>query len=73
VQSTGRIFGFAVGLGAIDSGMCEMLHEFFGVGSVTRSPRRRAHYDDEIAFAVRSTRALVEVIVPFMDEHLPAS
>jgi hypothetical protein len=66
-------FIFAVGLGAIDAGMCDVLHAFFGVGSVTCSPRRKAHYDDEVTFAVRSARELVEVVVPFMDEHLPAS
>jgi hypothetical protein len=70
---TDTIFTFAVGLGASDAGMCEALVDFFGVGRITHSPRRETHYDDEVAFAVRSTRALVEVIVPFMDEHLTAS
>lgn len=69
----GRRFTFAVGLGAADAGMCETLHTFFGVGNVTVSPRRKEHYDDEVTFAVRSIRDLAEVIVPFMDEHLPAS
>ena len=50
-----------------------MSREFFGVGSVRRSARRKPHYDDEVAFVVGSARELVEVIVPFMDEHLPAS
>ena len=70
---TDAIFTFAVGLGASDAGMCEALVDFFGVGRITHSPRRKPHYDDEVAFAVRSTRALVEVIVPFMDEHMTAS
>ncbi len=69
----GSRFIFAVGLGATDSGMCGMLREFFGVGTITRSPRRKEHYDDEVTYGVRSTRALVDVIVPFMDEHLPPS
>lgn len=66
-------FTFAVGLGASDVGMCELMHDFFGVGSIVRSPRRREHYDDEAAYTVQSMRALVEVVVPFMDEHLPPS
>lgn len=69
----GRRFTFAIGLGATDAGSCELLRTFFGVGSVRRSPRRKPHYDDEVAFVVGSARELVEVIVPFMDEHLPAS
>jgi len=53
--------------------MCGLLSAFFAVGSITRSPRRKSHYDDEVAFVVGSARELVEVIVPFMDEHLPPS
>lgn len=37
------------------------------------SPRRKKHYDDEVNYAVQSLRELVEMVVPFMDEHLPAS
>ena len=40
---------------------------------VRRYPGARAHYDDEITFTVRSLVDLVQVIIPFMDEHLPAS
>lgn len=70
---SGPRYRFSVGLGACDAGTCEMLHEFFGVGSLHRSPRRKPHYDDEVTYAVRSARELVEVVVPFMDEHLLAS
>ncbi len=66
-------FTFAVGLGALDEGMCRGLQSFLGVGHVTAFARRQAHYDDEVCFAVRSLRELVEVVVPFMDEHLPPS
>jgi hypothetical protein len=62
-----------VGLGATDSSTCEALRTFFGVGTLHWSPRRRDHYDDEAAFHVRALRDLVEVVVPFMDEHLPPS
>src|SRR5262245_9938993 len=31
------------------------------------------HYDDEVQFTVQATRELVEVVVPFMDAHLPES
>lgn len=71
--SDDRRFVFSVGLGASDIGMCEMLLAFFGVGSITYFPRRKPHYDDEVAFFVGSARELVEVVVPFMDEHLSAS
>lgn len=70
---SGRSFRFAVGLGATDGVVCEELHRFFGVGSIITSPRRRAHYDDEIAYHVQALPDLVEVVVPFMDAHLPAS
>jgi hypothetical protein len=67
------VFRFAVGLGATDAGMCEFMLEFFGVGHIWTSPRRKAHYDDEVTYAVQSQSDLIEVIVPFMDEHLPDS
>ncbi len=51
--------------------MCELARAAFGVGGIVRSPRRKAHYDDEVAFQVQSLWDLVEVVVPFMDEHLP--
>jgi hypothetical protein len=66
-------FTFAVALGATDASTCVALHAFFGVGSVTWWRRRKAHYDDEVTFAVRSTRALLETVVTFMDAHLPRS
>jgi hypothetical protein len=50
-----------------------MLHQFFAVGHVRRYTRRKAHYDDEVHYCVRKLRDLVEVVVPFMDEHLPPS
>lgn len=66
-------FVFAVGLGAVDSCTCEMLHRFLGVGSIHHSPRRKPHYDDEVTFAVQSMRDHLAVTIPFMDEHLPES
>jgi hypothetical protein len=68
-----RTFAFAVALGASDAGTCEQLHEFFGVGHVRWYPRRKAHYDDEVVFVVRRLRDLLDVVVPFMDEHLRPS
>jgi hypothetical protein len=68
-----RRFRFAVGLGATDGGMCDALRNHLGVGRIVRSPRRKPHYDDEVQFSVQSTRELVEVVVPFMDAHLPES
>jgi hypothetical protein len=66
-------FAFAVGLGATDREMCELLRAFLGVGRVRWYPRRQPHYDDEVVYAVRAFGDLIEVVVPFMDEHLPAS
>ena len=66
-------FTFAVHVGAVDARLCEELRSWFGVGHVYWYRRRKPHYDDEARFAVRRTRDLVEVIVPFMDEHLPPS
>jgi hypothetical protein len=62
-----------VALGADDQEMVDLLHEALGCGRVTWRPRRRPHFDDEVTFTVRRMRDLVEVIVPFMDEHLPPS
>jgi len=68
-----RTFRCSVALGATDASMCSLLHEFLQVGRVRRYPRRRDHYDDEIVWVVSSLLELVHVVVPFLDEHLPAS
>ncbi|HUS61508.1 MAG TPA: hypothetical protein VMY34_04875 [Acidimicrobiales bacterium] len=49
---------------------CQALYEFFGVGHVRVYVRRQPHYDDEVSYVVTKTRDLLDVIVPFMDEHL---
>jgi hypothetical protein len=64
-------FGFAVALGATDAAACELLQEFFGVGHVRWYARRKEHYDDEVQFTVGALVDLVNVVVPFMDVHLP--
>jgi hypothetical protein len=66
-------FTFAVGLGALDGATSVGIQNYLGAGSLVRSPRRRAHYDDEVTFAIQSLRDHVAVTVPFMDEHLPES
>ena len=71
--STKRAHTFAVMLAEVDALSCELLRSFFGVGSVYHYPRRKAHFDDFVLFQVRKTADLVQVIVPFMDEHLPPS
>jgi hypothetical protein len=53
--------------------MCELMRDLFGVGIIVHSPRRKSHYDDEVQFTIQATRDLVEVVVPFMDVHLPPS
>lgn len=68
-----RGFVFEVGLGATDAATCEVLRAVLGCGRIFRSPRRRAHYDDEVVLNVRPLRELIEVVVPFMDHFLPAS
>ncbi|CAN5650797.1 hypothetical protein BH20ACT1_BH20ACT1_00550 [soil metagenome] len=72
-SGTPASFRFAVGLGAADTHVYLALREHLGVGHIIYAPRRQAHYDDEVCFAVRSLPELVGVIVPFMDEHLPPS
>lgn len=37
------------------------------------SPRRKAHYDDEVIFSVQSMRDHLAATIPFMDAHLPES
>lgn len=66
-------FAFAVALGNEDRATCELLQTFFGIGVVRVYPRRKEHYDDEAVYRVQRLVDLVEVIVPFMDEHLPPS
>jgi hypothetical protein len=66
-------FRFAVALGTTDAETCHMLAAFFGVGSLTEWPRRKAHYQDEISFIIQSLRDHLAVTIPFMDEHLPES
>ena len=68
-----RRFRFAVHLGATDASMCWYFAALLGVGHVNNYRRRRPHYDDETVYAVTSLPDLVEVVVPFMDEHLPPS
>lgn len=53
--------------------MCQAFQDFLGVGHVYWYPRRKPHYDDEAIFQVRKRSDLVEVVVPFMDAHLPQS
>lgn len=69
----GTRFALAIGLGAADSDTCELLRGVVGVGRVTTSPRRQAHFDDEVTWKVQSLADLVDVVVPFMDEHLAPS
>jgi hypothetical protein len=66
-------FAFAVSLGATDESMCDALRTFLGVGRVRTYPRCKKHYDDEVVFVVRRVRDLIEVVAPFLDEHLRPS
>lgn len=69
----GTRFAFAVGLSASDDVSCELLLAFFGVGHIHRSARRQAHQDDAACFTIGALPELIQVVVPFMDEHLPGS
>jgi hypothetical protein len=66
-------FGFVIALASLDSSVCDTVHEFLEVGTVAIYPRRKAHYCDVVVYQVRSLSDLVNTVVPFMDEHLPAS
>lgn len=70
---TGERFRFAVALGAHDLRTCELLRDFLGVGTVRVYARRAVQNDDEAIFAVQAIDDLVDVVVPFLDEHLPPS
>ena len=70
---SGSRYAFAVGLGAADASSCEFLADVFGAGRVSLSPRRQPHYDDEVTFRVDRLSDLIDVVIPFMDEHLPPS
>jgi hypothetical protein len=70
---SGRRFFFAIGLGASDASTCELLVQFFGGGAVYCSPPRKAGNDGEVNYRVLRLSDLVDVVVPFMDEHLPPS
>jgi LAGLIDADG endonuclease len=71
--TTNLTFRFAVALGATDGASCEALHRFLGVGHIAWARRRQPHHDDVVIYSVQAQRELLEVIVPFMDEHLPES
>ena len=66
-------FAFAIGLGAVDAASLEFVHRVLGCGRFVYHSRRKPHYDDEMAFVVSRLADLVNVVVPFMDEHLPPS
>lgn len=70
---TKRRFAFQVGVSEADRDVCGLMLTVFGVGRLVPFRRRQAHYDDEITFVVTRLRDLTEVVVPFMDVHLPAS
>lgn len=71
VHTPPRRFRFAVSVSSCDAAMCLLAHDFLRVGSVTTSAPRRANHTEVVTFAVQSLVDLVEVVVPFMDEHLP--
>lgn len=71
--SNAKVFRFAVALGATDAASCFELQAFLGVGHVSFSPRRKPHHDDNVMYAVQAQQELLEVIVPFIDAHLPES
>lgn len=66
-------FTFAVMLGAVDRITLDLLHAYLGVGRIRTYARRQEHHDDCVVFAVRAFADLLDVVVPFMDEHLPPS
>lgn len=66
-------FTFVITLGASDRESCALLRGYLGLGQLFAYRRRKRHYDDEVRFQVRRLRDLVEVVVPFMDAHLPPS
>jgi LAGLIDADG endonuclease len=66
-------FRFSIGLGAVDTDICQELRSFFGCGRIHVSRRRKSHYDDEVQFVISAMVEHLEVTIPFMDAHLPES
>jgi hypothetical protein len=73
VSGSPPTFTFGVGVSAADAALCTRMQQFFGCGTLVGFGRRKAHYDDEVRYQVRRLRDLVDVVVPFMDDHLPRS
>lgn len=71
-QAQRLTFALVVDLGASDTFSCQLLHAYLG-GTLHRYARRQPHHDDVVRFQVRKFVTLAEVVVPFMDEHLPDS
>jgi hypothetical protein len=69
----GARFVFSIGLGSLDRELCESFPGWLGVGRTRSYPPRRTHYQGETVYSVSALPDLVEVVVPFMDEHLPPS
>ena len=72
-STAGSKFLFEIGLGATDRKILQDLHTFLEAGHVYESRRRKPHYDDEISIQVKAFRALIWVVLPLMDAHLPPS
>jgi hypothetical protein len=60
---------FVVTQGAGSAAALEELHEFFGVGRVYRNQRHDNHREDLLQYRVGRLADLLEVVIPFFEEH----
>jgi hypothetical protein len=60
---------FAVTQGASSVVCLEELHSFFRVGRIARNARRDNHRDDLLQYRVDRRTDLLEVVIPFFQEH----
>jgi LAGLIDADG endonuclease len=60
---------FAVTQGASSAVCLEDLQRFFGVGRIYRNARRDNHREDLLQYRVERRVDLVEVVIPFFQEH----
>jgi LAGLIDADG endonuclease len=63
------VYRFVVTQGVASAPAIEELHEFFGVGRIYRNRRHDNHKEDLLQYRVGRLPDLLEVVIPFFEEH----
>jgi hypothetical protein len=63
------VYRFVVTQGAGSAAALEELEEFFGVGCIYRNRRHDNHKEDLLQYRVGRLSDLIEVVIPFFEEH----